>query len=161
MEKPQLGELLVQHGVITPEELTIALAEQTRTGRPLGEVVVTLGLAPGPIVAQALATQHGGGIVKTEYGYATGWTEDPEAKIARLEAWIALARDTIAARDTEIAQLKALLADPWAAATSHLLLLQDGERYELTECDGPPPAVGATTEGRRVSRVAPCAYLLD
>ena len=92
MDRPQLGELLVQHGVITQDELAIALDEQTRTGRPLGEVVVALGLAPGPIVAQALATQHGGGIVKTEYGYATGWTEDAETRIARLEAWLALAR---------------------------------------------------------------------
>lgn len=166
MDRPQLGELLVQHGVITPDELVLALAEQQRTGRPLGEVVVALGLAPGPIVAQALATQHGGGIVKTEYGYATGWQsesveEDDAGKIARLEAWIALARETIRSRDAEIAALRAALAEPWTAATTHLLLMQDGERYELTECDGPPPAVGAEAEGRRVSRVAPCAYLLD
>lgn len=154
MERPQLGQLLVEHAVITQEELAIALAEQTRTGRPLGEVVVALGLAPGPIVAQALATQHGGGIVKTEYGFATGWTDDPDAKIARLEA-------AIATRDAEIAALKAQLASPWAVATSHLLLVQDGERYELSECDGPPPAVGAVADGRRVSHVAPCAYLLD
>lgn len=147
MEKPQLGELLVQHGVITPDELTLALAEQQRTRRPLGEVVVSLGLAPGPIVAQALATQHGGGIVKTEYGFAAPWTEDPAATIARLRA--------------RVAELEARLANPWAAATAHLVLLQDGERYELTECDGPPPAVGAFADGRRVTRVEPCAYLLD
>jgi hypothetical protein len=166
MEKPQLGELLVQHGVITADELVLALAEQRQTGRPLGEIIVALGLAPGPIVAQALATQAGGGIVKTEYGYATGWQaelveEDAEAKIARLEAWIALARETIATRDATIAELQAALANPWADAPTHLLLVQDGERYELTESDGPPPAVGALAEGRRVTQVAPCAYLLD
>lgn len=148
MEKPQLGELLVQHGVLTPEELVLALAEQRQTGRPLGEVVVALGLAPGPIVAQALATQHGGGIVKTEYGFATGWSEDDTgATIARLRA--------------RVAMLEAALASPWTAATTHLLLVRDGERYELTECDGPPPAVGALADGRRVSQVAPCAYLID
>jgi uncharacterized coiled-coil protein SlyX len=166
MQKPQLGELLVQHGVITSDELVLVLAEQRQTGRPLGEIVVTLGLAPGPIVAQALATQHGGGIMKTEYGYATGWQaelveESLEAKVARLEAWIALARETIATRDATIAELQAALANPWAEVTTHLLLVQDGERYELTEADGPPPAVGALAEGRRVSQVAPCAYLLD
>src|SRR3954451_4204165 len=37
VEKPQLGELLVQHGVLTPEELVLALAEQRQTVRPLGE----------------------------------------------------------------------------------------------------------------------------
>jgi hypothetical protein len=145
MEKRQLGELLVEHGVLTPDELTLALAEQQRTGRPLGEVVVTLGLAPGPIVGQALATQYGG-TVKTEYGFATGWSDDSAATIARLR--------------TRIAELEAALANPWAAATTHLLLVQDGERYELTECDGPPPAVGTVAEGRRVSHVVPCAYLL-
>jgi hypothetical protein len=147
MEKPQLGELLVEHGVITPHDLTLALAEQQRTGRPLGEVVVALGLAPGPIVAQALATQHGGGIVKTEYGFAAPWNEDLAVTIARLR--------------TRIAELEARLANPWAAATTHLLLLEDGERYELMERHGPPPAVGALTDGRRVTRVEPCAYLLD
>lgn len=146
MAKRPLGELLIEHGVITQDELVLALAEQQRTRRPLGEVVVTLGLAPGPIVAQALATQYGG-TVKTEYGFATGWAEDAAATITRLRA--------------RVAELEAALADPWASTTTHLCLVQDGERYELSECEGPPPAVGSIVDGRRVSRVAPCVYLLD
>ena len=55
------------------DQLAVALAEQQTSGRPIGEIIVELGYAPGPIVAQALATQRGG-MVKTEYGYATGFT---------------------------------------------------------------------------------------
>src|SRR5205823_2980133 len=68
----QLGTLLVRRGVITPEQLAAALEEQQTTRKPLGEIIVTRGFAPGPMVAQALATQHGG-LLKTEYGFATGF----------------------------------------------------------------------------------------
>jgi hypothetical protein len=69
-----LGTLLVKRGLITPEQLTQALAEQQSTGQPLGAIVVALGFVAPANVAQALATQHGG-ILKTEYGFATGFGE--------------------------------------------------------------------------------------
>jgi hypothetical protein len=97
---PRLGELLIQHGVVTPQQLDVALAEQQQTGRPLGEIIVDRGFAPGPMVAQALATQHGG-MVKTEYGFATGF----QAVVRAAEA--APAGDP---RDLEILRLKADLA---------------------------------------------------
>ncbi len=43
MEKQKLGEILVEKGVITPAQLTQALAEQKRTGERLGRVLVNLG----------------------------------------------------------------------------------------------------------------------
>ena len=55
------------------EQLELALTEQKVTGRPLGEIIVARGFAAAPTVAQALATQHGG-LLKTEYGFATGWS---------------------------------------------------------------------------------------
>src|SRR5207237_1274695 len=58
-----------------------ALAEQTQTGRRLGEIVVERGYMSGAALANALATQHGG-VVRTEYGIATGLPEranEPEA----------------------------------------------------------------------------------
>ena len=67
-----LGRLLVERGLLAEEQLTFALAEQKRKGKPLGHVLVDLGFVPETTVAQALATQHGG-VVKTEYGFATGF----------------------------------------------------------------------------------------
>jgi hypothetical protein len=72
MRAEPLGALLVTRGHLTEEQLELALTEQKATGRPLGEIVVARGFAPAPTVAQALATQHGG-LLKTEYGFATGW----------------------------------------------------------------------------------------
>src|SRR5215831_18642680 len=71
-----LGILLVRRGVISREQLDDALAEQKTTQRPIGEIIVSRGFAPGPLIAQALATQHGG-LLKTEYGFATGFAPLP------------------------------------------------------------------------------------
>jgi len=77
-----LGSLLASRGHITEEQLELALTEQKVTGRPLGEIIVARGFAAAPTVAQALATQHGG-LLKTEYGFATGWSgqEASEASV--------------------------------------------------------------------------------
>ncbi len=71
-QQEPLGTLLVQRGLITPEQLTVALAEQKTSGEPLGAIVVAHGFAAPASIAQALATQHGG-VLKTEYGFATGF----------------------------------------------------------------------------------------
>jgi uncharacterized coiled-coil protein SlyX len=115
-QAPKLGEVLLQHGIVTADELSVALAEQEKTGRPIGEIIVELGFAPGPIVAQALATQRGG-MVKTEYGYATGFTAvaqpapapQPSSSDPKDET-IAGLRRTIVARDAEIDRLQDLIA---------------------------------------------------
>ena len=67
-----LGALLVEHGLLTPEQLAAALAEQERNPAPLGQTVVRLGLTSAAAVAQALATQQGG-VAKTEFGMAVGF----------------------------------------------------------------------------------------
>jgi hypothetical protein len=64
--------MLVRRGLITPDQLTAALAEQKASGQPLGAIVVARGFAAPATIAQALATQHGG-LLKTEYGFATGF----------------------------------------------------------------------------------------
>ncbi|MFL5909225.1 MAG: hypothetical protein ACJ768_01460 [Gaiellaceae bacterium] len=69
---PPLGRLLVERGHVTEEQLQGALAEHARTGLPLGQVLVSLSYVTAATVAQALATQQGG-LVKTEYGLATGF----------------------------------------------------------------------------------------
>ena len=67
-----LGTLLVERGFLSQQDLTLALAHQAEDSRPLGEILVQRGLVAAPVVAQALATQHGR-MLKTEYGYATGF----------------------------------------------------------------------------------------
>ena len=69
---PLLGSVLVEHGLLTEEQLAVALEEQGHTGEPLGKVIIALGFVDAPMVAQGLASQHGG-LLKTEYGWATGF----------------------------------------------------------------------------------------
>lgn len=62
MAKPQkyrLGELLVQGGVITPEQLDAALAQQKQSGRKLGRVLVDSGIVTEERICLAIARQLG------------------------------------------------------------------------------------------------------
>ena len=70
----QLGELLVEKGVVTDAQLQVALAEQEASGAPLGEILVRLGFTRGSTIGNALAEQHGGPL-RTEYGLALGPTQ--------------------------------------------------------------------------------------
>jgi hypothetical protein len=54
-----LGLLLVDKGLLTPRDLELALDEQRRTGRLLGQILVGNGSVTGLALAQALTEQHG------------------------------------------------------------------------------------------------------
>jgi hypothetical protein len=69
--RPRLGELLVQRGLLTPDQLGEALAEQQASGLPLGAILVRDGLVASHTIAILLAEQSGGPL-KTEFGYAVG-----------------------------------------------------------------------------------------
>ena len=77
----QLGQLMVEEGILTSEQLMRALAEQDRTGQPLGEILVELGFASPGAVANSLAEQHGG-LLKTEYGVSAGLRAVSDAGLA-------------------------------------------------------------------------------
>jgi predicted nucleic acid-binding Zn-ribbon protein len=121
MRAEPLGALLLGRGLIEPEQLEIALTEQKATGRPLGEIIVTRGFAAAPTVAQALATQHGG-LLKTEYGFATGWgggtaaapagqsNADDSLEVAALRASLEEHKTALAAWQQAHAELQAELA---------------------------------------------------
>lgn len=72
-EKPRLGQRLVEVGLLSAADLEELLQRQRDTGLPLGRMLVEGGYVPGHSVAMALADQHGG-LLKTEYGFATGWS---------------------------------------------------------------------------------------
>jgi hypothetical protein len=52
-----LGQLLVQRGLLTPEELEAALDEQERTGGKLGEILLRNGLLSRLALASSLHEQ--------------------------------------------------------------------------------------------------------
>ncbi len=69
--RPLLGQLLVEAGLLSAADLESVLERQRETGAPLGRMLVDEGYVAAHSVAMALAEQHGG-LLKTEYGFATG-----------------------------------------------------------------------------------------
>jgi hypothetical protein len=65
-----LGQLLVQRGLLTPEELEAALDEQERTGGRLGEILLRQGLLSKLALASSLSEQASG--EQTEKGFGSG-----------------------------------------------------------------------------------------
>ena len=55
----RLGNKLVSLGLLTPEQLEIALKEQDRTGELLGEVLLRLGFLTEEQLIEALSEQKG------------------------------------------------------------------------------------------------------
>src|SRR6476619_5818243 len=56
-EKVRLGEILVQQKLLSEEQMSMALAEQTRSGRKLGRVFVENGFVTEEQISGALARQ--------------------------------------------------------------------------------------------------------
>src|SRR3546814_6505359 len=59
LRKIRLGDLLVEQGVITGEQLAIALDEQKRSGRKLGGTLIALGFVSEDRLLALLAEQLG------------------------------------------------------------------------------------------------------
>jgi len=55
----QLGELLIEHGIINIAQLEKALAVQREKGGLVGELLVELGFAKEEDIAQAITVQYG------------------------------------------------------------------------------------------------------
>ena len=55
----QLGEILVEQGLVTPEQLDSALEEHTRVGKLLGRVLIDMGFIKENDLVRALAQQVG------------------------------------------------------------------------------------------------------
>ena len=160
MRAEPLGSLLANRGHITEEQLELALTEQKVTGRPLGEIIVARGFAAAPTVAQALATQHGG-LLKTEYGFATGWSGQEAAgeagaliepprhdETATLRASLEEHQKALAAWKQSHAQLEERLAQMEQPASAEddprvaeLEAERDALKAELAEAQKPAPPV--------------------
>ena len=57
--KGRLGDLLIEKGLITPEQLDLVLAEQQENGGKLGELLVTMNILDPHVLADGLATYFG------------------------------------------------------------------------------------------------------
>jgi hypothetical protein len=82
----QLGTLLADEGLLTPTELELALDEQRRTGRLLGQIVVDRGYVSAFSLARVLSAQHGVDLQEPE-------EPEPELQLAEVPAtWRPLGR---------------------------------------------------------------------
>jgi hypothetical protein len=66
-----LGEVLIRHGHLTGDDLTSALAEQARSGKLIGEILIERGKVSRPAVNRALETQRAREM-ETEHGFGSG-----------------------------------------------------------------------------------------
>jgi hypothetical protein len=67
----RLGELLVDEGLLTADELKQVLAEQRKTGRRLGEIIFEHGFASVPTLVKLLG-QQGQLELQAEGGFGSG-----------------------------------------------------------------------------------------
>jgi hypothetical protein len=178
-----LGQLLVDKGLLRQEELEEVLAEQSASGRRLGEIIVQRRLVSGPALTSALAEQWGI-VLTTESGFGTGLRAEIEARhrAQRLrEAGIAtepeadeeITLDVVADMIDALAEVHeqplhvapdATPADPpveaqvvqlRSPAQLHLIFVPTPGGYRLAEAAGPAPAVGTPMAAGVVSRLGP------
>lgn len=57
MLKKRLGELLIDEGLVTSDQVVDALKEQKKTGRPIGEILVSYGVVSEWDIAWTLSNQ--------------------------------------------------------------------------------------------------------
>lgn len=61
-----LGERLIESGLITPDQLDLALREQKRTRERIGEILINLGFITQELISSALASEAGVTFVQLE-----------------------------------------------------------------------------------------------
>jgi hypothetical protein len=117
----QLGTLLADEGLLTETELELALDEQQRTGRLLGQIVVDRGYVSAFSLARVLSAQHGVEVKQPE-------EPEPEPKLAAVPAtWRPLGRLLIENGLITRTQLaEALLAQADASGRLGEILVQRG-----------------------------------
>ena len=57
--KTKVGEILLEQGMVTEAQLEVACAEQQRTGRKLGRILIGLGFVDEATISQAFPFQTG------------------------------------------------------------------------------------------------------
>jgi type IV pilus assembly protein PilB len=119
----KIGECLIQAGLITDEDLQIALGEHHRTGARIGAVLVRLNFATEKQITKALAYQLG-----FPYASLTDELPDPQA-IVLIPKDVALKRVCVAVR-VEKNFLTVAMSDPLLFSLVQDLEFQTGYRIK-------------------------------
>jgi hypothetical protein len=177
-----LGELLVGKGLVTREELDLALAEQSESGRLLGTILVEHGFISGPALAVALA-EHQGVELATERGFGTGlWAEIARRHRVERRHSETPPDNVVSLAPVKLPQLEGVpdpgpdpevegleaenrrlqdelerlrtpkLVDAPRSASAHLLFVPASGRYVLFEREGAPPEPGSELDVAEVER---------
>jgi type IV pilus assembly protein PilB len=119
--RKKIGECLIQAGLITEDDLQVALAEHKRTGERVGAVLVRLNLATEKQITKALAYQLG-------FPYASLSEEPPDpAAIVLIPKDVALKRVCVAIK-LEKNLLTVAMSDPLLFSLVQDLEFQTGYR---------------------------------
>ena len=129
--RAQLGSLLLRDGLITPEQLELALAEKETGDRRLGEILVANDFASGAAVARALAEQH-----ELEFVDLASAEIDPQA-VALLPEKLARRYDALPVRFLSEEVILVAVADPTDILASDDLRLALGVQIRLAVASGP------------------------
>jgi type IV pilus assembly protein PilB len=121
--RKKIGECLIQAGLITEEDLGVALTEHKRTGERLGVVLVRMNLATEKQIAKALAFQLGFPYINL--------TENPPnpAAVVLIPKEVALKRVCVAVR-LEKNLLTVAMSDPLLFSLVQDLEFQTGYRIK-------------------------------
>lgn len=121
--RKKIGECLIQAGLITDDDLQVALAEHKRTGERVGVVMIRLNLATEKQITKALAYQLG-------FPYANLVEEPPDTDaIVLIPKEVALKRVCVAVR-LEKNLLTVAMSDPLLFSLVQDLEFQTGHRIK-------------------------------
>jgi len=121
--RKKIGECLIQAGLITEDDLQVALAEHKRTGERVGSVLVRLNLATEKQITKALAYQLG-------FPYVSLADEPPDpAAIVLISKDVALKRVCVAVK-LEKNLLTVAMSDPLLFSLVQDLEFQTGYRIK-------------------------------
>jgi MSHA biogenesis protein MshE len=124
-----LGTLLVREGLISSEQLELALIDQQGTGLRVGELLVQWGWVDSAAISRALAEQYDMAFLDLDEA-----SFDPEA-VARLDARDARKRDAIPVCFLDDGRLLVGVADPTDVGASDELRTLLGGAISLVVVD--------------------------
>jgi type IV pilus assembly protein PilB len=121
--RKKIGECLIQAGLITEQDLQVALAEQARTGERVGAVLVRLNMATEKQITKAVAYQLG-------FPYVSLIDEPPDPAAIRLLTRDGAQQRVCVAVRLEKNLLTVALSDPLQQSLVEELELETGYRVK-------------------------------